>query len=78
MIDLTKQYQTKCGYPVRNLVSTTFVYEGEYFHKDEWHPGAWICSGKPDLFTTDLDLIDSLTLIEVSDTPFLPSQLDLF
>jgi len=67
MIDTNKQYQTRCGYPVRNLRKVLFVYEGEYYYKNEWHLGGWICDGKPDIFTSDRELIDSLTLIEKTD-----------
>jgi len=78
MLDLSKHYQTQCGYPVRNLHHTDWGYEGDFLYKNSWHPGAWTCGGTPAIFTSDRKFFESLILTETSDEPFLPAQLDLF
>jgi len=67
IINTDTEYITRCGYPVRNLHSAGLAYKGEYFSDGHWFLGSWVIDGKPDLWTTDLDVILSLTLVEVSD-----------
>lgn len=78
MLDLSLHYKTQCGYPVRNLHASGLSYEGEFFYKDCWSAGAWLDNGKPDILTSDLDLIKNLTLTEIPFSPSLPSQINLF
>jgi len=67
MINIDKKYKTRCGYPVRNLHASGLAYKGEYFHAGSWHLGGWLCNGNPDIPTTDLDFISSLSLVEYSE-----------
>jgi len=69
MIDLTKKYKTKCGYPVRNLceVNELAPYNGEVLINGKWVKGAWTVNGAPGILTGDKKLFDDLTLVEISE-----------
>jgi len=72
MLDLTKKYKTKCGYPVRKLkqVNALAPYHREVFIKGKWERGEWTEGGTPNLFTSNRELFENLTLIEVSDAEY--------
>lgn len=67
IINTDIEYITRCGYPVRNLHSAGLAYEGEYFVDGHWFLGSWVINGAPEIWTTDLYTISSLTLVELSD-----------
>jgi len=67
MINTDTKYMTRCGYPVRNLHAAGFTYEGEYLANDHWFLGSWLIDGKPELWTTDQDVIFKFTLVEFSE-----------
>lgn len=64
MIDISKKYKTKCGYPVRNLsallqANGNIYIKGEFFGGDKiWMPMTWYQEGKDILGEGEMALVE--------------------
>lgn len=67
MIDISLEYKTQSGCPVRNLHWDMFSIDGEYYLKGNWHDGSWTDNGRPAVLTTDKEFVTAFSLVEVPE-----------